>query len=114
MSIESDTASVDSILAALYESICRTAGERPDWDRMRPLFIEGARVIPPAPQSGPPAVMDSGTSSVQRTPSRAIICLKTKGVAPPPKSSTAIGIYAIWVLLPDTATDYFTSQEMTE
>ncbi len=61
MSIKSDTASIDSILLALYESISHEAGERPDWDRMRSLFIQGARIIPPALESAPLVVMDLET-----------------------------------------------------
>ena len=58
MSIKSDTTSIDSMLLALYESISHEVGERPDWDRMRPLFIKGARIIPPALESAPLVVMD--------------------------------------------------------
>jgi hypothetical protein len=41
-----DVASVDSILAALYGVISGPAGKKRDWDRMRSLFIPGARLIP--------------------------------------------------------------------
>jgi hypothetical protein len=40
-----DVASVDSIVAALYDVISGPAGKR-DWDRFRSLFIPGARLIP--------------------------------------------------------------------
>jgi len=42
----SDVASVDSIVAALYDVISGPAGKKRDWDRMRSLFIPGARLIP--------------------------------------------------------------------
>lgn len=43
-----DVASIGSILAALYEGISGPAGPR-DWDRMRSLFLPGARLIPTDP-----------------------------------------------------------------
>jgi len=42
----SDVASVDSLVAALYDVISGPAGKKRDWDRMRSLFIPGARLIP--------------------------------------------------------------------
>jgi hypothetical protein len=42
----SDVASIDSIVAALYDVISGPAGKKRDWDRMRSLFIPGARLIP--------------------------------------------------------------------
>ena len=48
-----DVASVDSIIAAVYEVISGPAGKKRDWDRMRSLFVPGARLIPTGPrQSG--------------------------------------------------------------
>lgn len=41
-----DVASVDAILTALYDVISGPAGQPRDWDRMRSLFAEGARLIP--------------------------------------------------------------------
>lgn len=41
-----DVASLDAILAALYDVISGPAGQRRDWDRMRTLFVPGARLIP--------------------------------------------------------------------
>lgn len=61
MSLGSDTSSISAIIAALYESISYEPGELPDWDRMRPLFAQGARIIPPSPKGGAPAVMDVET-----------------------------------------------------
>jgi hypothetical protein len=42
----SDVQSMDAILAALYEVISGPAGQQRDWDRMRNLFVPGARLIP--------------------------------------------------------------------
>ncbi len=43
---DSDTESVDAILAALYDVISGPAGEERDWDRFRNLFSEKAHLIP--------------------------------------------------------------------
>jgi hypothetical protein len=40
-----DVATMDSIIAALYDVISGPPGKR-DWDRFRSLFIPGARLIP--------------------------------------------------------------------
>jgi hypothetical protein len=41
-----DVSSPDAIIAAVYEAISGPAGQKRDWDRFRPLFIPGARLIP--------------------------------------------------------------------
>lgn len=41
-----DVASLDAILAALYDVISGPAGKKRDWDRFRSLFVAGARLIP--------------------------------------------------------------------
>jgi hypothetical protein len=41
-----DVASEDAVIAALYDVISGGAGVARDWDRMRSLFIPGARLIP--------------------------------------------------------------------
>ena len=41
-----DVASIDSIIAAVYDVISGSAGKKRDWDRMRSLFVQGARLIP--------------------------------------------------------------------
>src|SRR5690348_8749407 len=41
-----DVASVDAIIAALYDVISGPAGKARDWDRFRSLFVPGARLIP--------------------------------------------------------------------
>jgi hypothetical protein len=47
-----DVASMDSIIAAVYDVISGPAGKKRDWDRMRSLFIPGARLIPTGPRPG--------------------------------------------------------------
>lgn len=46
-----DVASLDAIMTALYDVISGPAGEARDWDRMRSLFIDGARLIPRSTQN---------------------------------------------------------------
>src|SRR5687768_18498764 len=41
-----DVASMDAIVAALYDVISGPAGQKREWDRFRSLFIPGARLIP--------------------------------------------------------------------
>ncbi len=41
-----DVASIDAIIAALYDVISGPAGQTRNWDRMRSLFIPNARLIP--------------------------------------------------------------------
>lgn len=50
-----DVASMDAILAALYDVISGPAGQKRDWDRFRSLFIPGARLIPTGGPAGQPA-----------------------------------------------------------
>ena len=45
-----DVGSVDAIIKAVYEVISGPAGKKRDWDRMRSLFIPGARLIPTGPK----------------------------------------------------------------
>ena len=49
-----DVATIDSIVAALYEVISGPAGQKRNWDRFRSLFVPGARMIPTGrnPQTG--------------------------------------------------------------
>jgi len=58
MSLKADSATVEAIICALYESISRDSGAYSDWERMRPLFSIGARIIPPSAQGKPPEVLD--------------------------------------------------------
>ena len=41
-----DVATLDAILAAVYDSISGAKGKTRNWDRFRSLFIPGARLIP--------------------------------------------------------------------
>ncbi|HEX6051253.1 MAG TPA: YncE family protein [Gemmatimonadaceae bacterium] len=41
-----DVASIDAIIAALYDVISGPAGQKRDWDRFRSLFTPGARLVP--------------------------------------------------------------------
>ncbi len=41
-----DVASVNAIMAAVYDVISGPAGQKRDWDRFRSLFWPGARLIP--------------------------------------------------------------------
>ncbi|MEI7037628.1 hypothetical protein [Fulvimonas yonginensis] len=41
-----DVASMDAILGALYDVISGPKGQKRDWDRLRSLFVPGARLIP--------------------------------------------------------------------
>jgi hypothetical protein len=41
-----DVESIDAIMGALYDVISGPAGQRRNWDRMRSLFVPGARLIP--------------------------------------------------------------------
>ena len=49
-----DVATMDSIIAALYDVISGPAGQKRNWDRFRSLFVPGARLIPTGrnPQTG--------------------------------------------------------------
>src|SRR6266851_1480540 len=48
----SDVESIEAIVAAAYDVISGPAGKKRDWDRMRSLFISGARLIPTAVDAG--------------------------------------------------------------
>src|SRR5438876_76909 len=45
-----DVKSIDAIVAAVYNVISGPAGKKRDWDRMRSLFVPGARLIPTGPR----------------------------------------------------------------
>ena len=49
-----DVATMDSIVAAVYDVISGPAGQKRNWDRFRSLFVPGARLIPTGhnPQTG--------------------------------------------------------------
>ncbi len=52
--MDADTATIESLIAAIYDSL---SGKRPDWDRLRPLFHQDARIIPPAREGNPPTAI---------------------------------------------------------
>lgn len=41
-----DVATLDGLIGAVYDVISGPAGQKRDWDRMRSLFLPGARLIP--------------------------------------------------------------------
>ena len=45
-----DVNSIDAIVAAVYDVISGPAGKKRDWDRMRSLFMPGARLVPTGPR----------------------------------------------------------------
>lgn len=45
-----DESAIDRVLVALYEVICFDEGGEPDWDRMRRLFSERARITRVTPE----------------------------------------------------------------
>jgi hypothetical protein len=47
-----DVKSAEAIVAAVYDVISGPAGQKRDWDRMRSLFVPGARLIPAVPKEG--------------------------------------------------------------
>jgi hypothetical protein len=47
-----DVASIDAIVKAAYESISGPAGQTRDWERLRSLFLPGARLIPTVKEAG--------------------------------------------------------------
>jgi hypothetical protein len=50
----SDVATLDGIIAAMYDVICGPAGQPRDWNRFRSLYLEGARLIPIPISAGEP------------------------------------------------------------
>ena len=64
----SDVASMDAILAALYDVISGPAGQKRDWDRFRSLFVPGARLIPTGGPAGqtPRAMVLTPDEYIQR------------------------------------------------
>lgn len=47
-----DVASIESILAALYDVISGPAGQPRDWNRLRSLFLPGGRLMPTGVRPG--------------------------------------------------------------
>jgi len=47
-----DVGSIDAIIAAAYDVISGPAGKKRDWERMRSLYLPGARLVPTATVPG--------------------------------------------------------------
>ncbi len=64
-----DVKSMDAIVAALYNVISGPAGQKRDWDRMRSLFVPGARLIPAvaSPEGGASARVLDVDGYIQRS-----------------------------------------------
>ena len=67
-----DVASLDSIIAALYDVISGPAGRRRDWDRFRSLFAPGARLIPTGPRRPPGTPADAPLAGNEEYAPRAL------------------------------------------
>jgi hypothetical protein len=67
-----DVASMDSIIAALYDVISGPAGKKRDWDRFRSLFAPGARLIPTGARRPPGTKPDAPLTGNEEYGSRAL------------------------------------------
>ncbi len=47
-----DVSSIDAVMKSVYDVISGPAGEKRNWDRMRSLFVPGARLIPTGTREG--------------------------------------------------------------
>ena len=72
-----DVGSIDSIIAAVYDVISGPAGQKRDWDRMRSLFVPGARLIPTG--RGPTGEVSSRVRTVEEYITRASPLLEKEG-----------------------------------
>lgn len=46
-----DVNSIDAIITAVYDVLSGAQGKKRDWDRMRSLYVPGARLIPSGPKN---------------------------------------------------------------
>lgn len=67
-----DVATIDSIIAALYDVISGPAGKKRDWDRFRSLFAPGARLIPTVPRLPPGTPPDAPLTGKEEYAPRAL------------------------------------------
>lgn len=67
-----DVATLDSIIAALYDVISGPAGRKRDWDRFRSLFAPGARLIPTSPRRPPGTPADAPLTGKEEYAARAL------------------------------------------
>ena len=74
---QEDVASPDAIIAAVYDVISGPAGQKRDWDRMRPLFYPGARLIRTAAKKE--GGMEAGPLSVQEYIDRVSVYFEKNG-----------------------------------
>ena len=72
-----DVSSIDSIIAAVYDVISGPVGQKRDWDRMRSLFVPGARLIPTGRR--PTGEVGSRVSTVEEYITRSSPFLETQG-----------------------------------
>ena len=72
-----DVSSIDSIIAAVYDVISGPAGQKRDWDRMRSLFVLGARLIPTG--RGPTGEVSSRVRTVEEYIARSSPLLEKDG-----------------------------------
>ena len=75
-----DAASVDAILSALYGSVSHAADARPDFDRMRKIFLYVGMLVPPKAPGADfrPMDVDQFAERVEK----AAVTRKEKGEAP--------------------------------
>jgi hypothetical protein len=67
-----DVASVESIVAALYDVISGPAGKKRDWNRFRSLFAPGARMIPTVPRRPPGTAPDAPLTGAEEYAARVL------------------------------------------
>jgi hypothetical protein len=67
-----DVASVESIVAALYDVISGPAGKKRDWNRFRSLFAPGARMIPTLARRPPGTAPDAPPTGAEEYAARVI------------------------------------------
>ena len=67
-----DVASVEAIVAALYDVISGPAGKKRDWNRFRSLFAPGARMIPTVPRRPPGTAPDAPLTGAEEYAARVL------------------------------------------
>jgi hypothetical protein len=75
---DTDGASVDSVIAALYASVSHDEGSAPNWERMRGIFLQVGMLIPPKnPRSDLFTVLD--VDGFEQRVKESIASTKAKG-----------------------------------
>lgn len=72
-----DVGSIDAIMAAVYDVISGPAEKKRDWNRMRSLFVPGARLIPTGPRQA--GGYGSRVLTVEDFISRSSVALQKEG-----------------------------------